>query len=83
MINWKEIQEGKIVEVTEEEFDSFLNALPPKFFKREVGLMNGQMVIASFGFCEGMDRITAFWRGRDQDKGRYYAADTVLFSNGD
>jgi len=79
MINWKEIQEGKIVEVTEEEFDSFLNALPPKFFKREVGLMNGQRVIASFGFCEGMDRITAFW----QDKGRYYAADTVLFSNGD
>ncbi len=41
MINWKEIQEGKIVEVTEEEFDSFLNALPPKFFKRDAGIQYG------------------------------------------
>ncbi len=79
MINWKAIREEKNVEVTEEEFNYFLSVIPPKFVEQEVELMNGQMVYASFGFCEGMDRITAFW----QDKGRYYAADTVLFSNSD
>ena len=75
---WDGIAAGDAVEVSEEDFEEMLDVLPPAFMGRSVKLMNGETVHAAYGFVEGADRITAFFK-RD---GKFFAAGTNLFSRG-
>ena len=63
--------EGRIVEVTEEQYDYWLEVLPPKW-------MSG----SHFCFAEGAEAFRLFWR--DRPTGRYFARqltwdETLLF----
>lgn len=75
---WADIEMGLAVEVSEEDFNYFLDALPPAFMYRNVELMSGVTVYADYGFVEGADRVTAFFR----HEGKFYAAATTLISRG-
>lgn len=57
-----DMDSGKLVEINEAVFDYFLGVLPPVYMNRDVTLPGGRMVRASFGFAEGRDYVTAFWR---------------------
>lgn len=79
---WREFIEvmhsGQPFECDEEMFFYWLEVLPPVLWGGNVTLPNGQRVRASFGFAEGAEPITAFWK----DKGRYFGCRTNLM-NGD
>lgn len=75
---WDAIKAGQVVEVSEEDFEEMLDVLPPAFMGRNVQLMNGTTVHASYGFVEGADRITAFYTLYD----KFWAAGTTLFARG-
>ena len=77
---WDSIANGETVEVTEDDFENFLDCLPPAFMGRMVELMDGKKIHADYGFVEGTDRITAFWQ--DRTTGKCFAAGTKLFSRG-
>lgn len=77
-VDWKAVSRGGIVPVSREDYEYFLDALPPAFMHRRVQLMNGDFVAADYGFVEGDDRVTAFFR---KDDG-YFAAGTTLFRGG-
>ncbi|MBX3412581.1 MAG: DUF1419 domain-containing protein [Pirellulales bacterium] len=49
-IDWLHV-EGRIVEVSAETYDYFLDVLPPRY-------MRGSL----FAFCEGYDRFLLFWK---------------------
>jgi len=59
-------------ETDEESWDYFLEVLPPVHMGRNVKLPNGEMVRAWFGFAEGAEEITVFWKA----DGRYLACRT-------
>lgn len=69
---------GERAEVDEEVFEYFLEVLPPQFMSKTVPLVDGSSVGATFGFAEGSDTITAFWR----EGGRYFAQHTTLKARG-
>ena len=64
-------------EITEDQFYYYLEVLPPQFMNHAVKLLNGETIHASFGFCEGYDRIQAYWR----KGGKFYTAPTVLHTD--
>lgn len=70
------LQAGDRVEIDVEMFDYWLEVLPPIYMGRAVKLPDGETVRASFGFAEGSERITAFWRVRDNGATRYFAQRT-------
>ncbi len=53
---------GEKCEINEEMYDYFLEVLPPCFMSRAVVLCDGSVVRADFGFAEGAEVATAFWR---------------------
>jgi hypothetical protein len=63
--NWQDTIEamhsGAVIEIDEEIFDYFLEVLPPVYMHRfmEIGGRRRQVV---FGFAEGAEPVTAFWR---------------------
>ena len=61
---------GEMAEVDEELFDYFLEVLPPvhMLYTAHIGADN-HIQRASFGFAEGYERVTAFWR----KDGRFFA----------
>ena len=75
---WDTIKAGNIAEVSEDDFEEMLDVLPPAYMHKTVKLMNGETVNSDYGFVEGADRVTAFFK-RD---GKFYAAGTTLFSRG-
>ncbi|TVM02978.1 MAG: hypothetical protein CV087_07470 [Candidatus Brocadia sp. WS118] len=76
--NWREFIEkmnsGEKCEITEEVFDYFLDALPPKFMYETVELVSGEKIRADFGFAEGWETITAFWK----KAGHFFCQQTIL-----
>jgi hypothetical protein len=66
------MQSGRPFEMDEESFYYWLEVLPPAYMGRIVKLPNGWSIRAFFGFAEGEEQITAFWR---QD-GRYFGCRT-------
>ena len=57
---------GVRCEIDEEMYDYFLEVLPPCFMSRTVVLCDGSVVRADFGFAEGVEILTAFWRKGDK-----------------
>ncbi len=69
---------GAVFECDEEMYDYWLDVLPPVYMGRLVTLPNGQRVRADFGFAEGIERITAFWRS----EGRCFGCQTTQLNKG-
>lgn len=75
---------GECCLIDEEMYLYFLEVLPPRFMGRIVELVDGHEVRADFGFAEGAERITAFWRrGKDDGTDLHFAQHTKLISRGD
>ena len=55
------MRSGRTFECDEEMWYYWLEVLPPIHMGRRVVLPNGDEVLASFGFAEGAEEITAFW----------------------
>jgi hypothetical protein len=62
-------QAGTRLEVDAELFDWFLEVLPPVHMGYRASVAGGEQVRALFGFAEGAELVTTFWK---QD-GRYFA----------
>lgn len=58
----KAMHSKEIFECDEEMFNYWLGVLPPVHMARNVVLPNGKEVRASFGFAEGAEEVTVFWR---------------------
>ena len=59
---------GNEFEIDEEMFDYWLNVLPPVFMNRTINWVpchEGQPMKVDFGFAEGAEPITVFWRSPD------------------
>jgi len=67
---------GNKVEVDQELFDYFLEVLPPVHMNYRATLPDGQVIQASFGFAEGWEKVTAFWQGQGEMRGKYFAQRT-------
>lgn len=68
---------GGVVEIDQGIFNYFLDVLPPVYMGRivEVG---GVMRRVSFGFAEGAETITAFWK----EGGRFFCQRTKDMNRG-
>ena len=53
---------GEVFECDQEMYYYWLEVLPPAYLKNPVTLPNGEQVRADFGFAEGPELITVFWR---------------------
>lgn len=73
---------GQRCEISEALYNYFLEVLPPVLTNAWVQLVDGTRVRADFGFAEGADRITAFWRARTPLGPRYYAQHTTTIAKG-
>jgi hypothetical protein len=73
----KAMNSGEVIEIDEAMFDYWLEVLPPIYMGRAVTVA-GQTRRLSFGFAEGYDYITAFWR----DGGRFFCARTEEMNHG-
>jgi hypothetical protein len=67
---------GEKVEVNEEMFYYFLEVLPPVHMHYNATLPDGQTVHATYGFAEGWERVTAFWGGKGEMEGKFFAQKT-------
>jgi hypothetical protein len=82
--NWAELikqwREGKRCEIDEGVFDYFLEALPPVCMNRLLTVKSGARIHAAFGYAEGSELITAFWRMGDESDGgpRYFLEQTDI-----
>ena len=68
----EERDQGGIVEVDEDLFYWFLEVLPPIHMHYIAHFDDGTARSANFGFAEGAERVTAFWRAGAEDT-RYFA----------
>ena len=71
---------GQRCEISQALYDYFLDVLPPVL--TNVQLVDGTRVRADFGFAEGAERITAFWRARTPFGFRFYAQHTTQIARG-
>lgn len=53
---------GQPFECDEEMWYYWLEVLPPAWMRRQVVLPDGTRVLAAFGFAEGAEQVTAFYR---------------------
>ena len=68
---------GQVFECDEDMYYYWLEVLPPSYLKNPVTLPDGQQVRSDFGFAEGAEPITAFWKTKDRKDGA--EADGVRF----
>ena len=68
---------GRRIKVDEETFYYFLEVLPPASMRRTYRL-DGEDVRTSFGFAEGCEEITAFWKA----DGHYWCQKTGIINTG-
>jgi hypothetical protein len=66
----KAMDSGEQFECDEGMYDYWLGVLPPRFMGKYVSWPDGQQVLAGFGFAEGADYITAFWKVGERFFGR-------------
>ena len=78
---WKEfinaMHSGEKFECDEEMFFYWLEVLPPIFMSREITFLpghEGHRMYCDFGFAEGEDYITVFWR--DPEGKRFFGQRT-------
>jgi hypothetical protein len=72
---------GRMVEVDEELWEYFLEVLPPVHMGYLATVRNATgdgwlQIQASFGFAEGYELVTALWRGRGEQRGRFFCQRT-------
>ncbi len=79
---WREfiakMHSGQPVPITEEMMSYWLEVLPPAYYSRRVTLPSAEVVLASFGFAEGHDQITAFYK----QNGRWFCCRTNDWHHG-
>jgi hypothetical protein len=78
---WQEfltaMQSGEPFECDWGMFYYWLEVLPPVHYGRRVTLPNGREIVAAFGFAEGAEEITVFWRERHPGaEDRYFGCRT-------
>jgi hypothetical protein len=73
---------GNLCVVDEELYMYFLEVLPPAFMYRTVTLNTGREIRAEFGFAEGAEQVTAFWRAKEPQGTVHYAQLCQLWSRG-
>lgn len=73
--DWKEFisafSSGDRFEIDEEMFFYWLEVLPPQFMDQEINYLpghEGHKMRVDFGFAEGSEPITVFWRSLDHKK---------------
>jgi hypothetical protein len=74
---------GDRFEVDEEMFDYWLGVLPPVFMNRYIDFLpghEGHKMLVAFGFAEGADNITVFFRSPDGKK--FYGHQTSKIARG-
>ena len=72
----KALHSDEVTEIDEEMYLYWLEVLPPIYMGRVVRI-KGISRRVNFGFAEGYDNITAFWR----DGGRFFCARTEEMNN--
>ena len=79
---WEEMiaakNSGAKIEITEEVYDYFLEVLPPAYMGRVAKLPGIGPRLVDFGFAEGAEPITAFWR----ENGKFYCMQTNEMNRG-
>lgn len=73
---------GQVLQIDEQLYDYFLEVLPPLFLGRRVTLLDGSLQWADFGFAEGAEIVTAFWRKRTGEATQYFCGATNRVSRG-
>lgn len=69
---YKELDGGGIAEIDEETFYDFLEVLPPAWMNRRITMPDGREQKTDFGFAEGWENVTAFWKHREEDGNLHY-----------
>ena len=87
METWAEtiaaMHSGERVEISEAVYNYFLEVLPPVYMGRRITLPGGDTRRVAFGFAEGAEPITAFWREGSQDAGwSFYCQRTKEMNRG-
>ena len=72
----RKMHSGDQLEIDETVYDYFLEVLPPKYGR--FPLADGRTIGCDFGFAEGAEPITAFWRRA----GRFYCQRTAAMARG-
>lgn len=76
----KAMRSGQRFECDEDMAYYWLEVLPPVFMGRRVKLPSGELVNAWFGFAEGEEPITVFWKNALGD--RFFGCRTELIAKG-
>lgn len=71
------MRSGEQFECDEDMFFYWLEVLPPRFMHKDATFADGSKIRASFGFAEGAELITAFWK-RD---GRFFGRLTNMMNH--
>jgi hypothetical protein len=78
---WQEflaaMHSGDVFECDEEMYFYYLEVLPPVWMNRRMEVP-GHGSVSTFGFAEGQEPITAFWR----KGGRFFGQRTAIISEG-
>lgn len=74
----KAMHSGEQFECDEDMYFYWLEVLPPAFMGKRIAFPDGQTVLASFGFAEGAEPITAFWKS----DGRFFGRRTTIINRG-
>jgi len=63
---------GEKVEITEAMWCYWGDVLPPVRYRQYVTLVTGERLLIDFGFADGAEVITGFWRQIMPDKAQHY-----------
>jgi hypothetical protein len=75
----KAMHSGEEVEIDEEMYYYWLEVLPPVFMGRTLGFPDPQHPMRyDFGFAEGAEPITVFWR--NPDRTRFFCRRTAILN---
>ena len=69
------VDSDQTIEITRDTYEYFLEVLPPVYLLRTVAI-DGHPRIVDFGFADGCERITAFWREQRNGETRYFCQRT-------
>lgn len=73
---------GALCRIDEAIFEYFLEVLPPVYMFREATLNTGRKLRVDFGFAEGAEIVTAFWREFGAYGAAFYCQHTTEVNRG-
>lgn len=74
-----DMHSGQVFECDEQMYRYFLEVLPPVWMAKTIRL-NGQRVFTNFGFAEGAELVTAFWKSKNGKTLRYFGCRTDIMN---